>query len=67
MNKLDIEVIEEFDTGKYDEIVKAYCRAAMDSCGVKNEKVEEVISQLNFLLDNFATESIIKMWRQELE
>lgn len=54
------EIIKMFDTGAFNEVLKAYCRKAMENSGIDSEKISEVMGEIKWLLDTVKAEEIIK-------
>lgn len=48
-----------FDTGAFNDILKGYCRKAMQESGIDREKQNEVIENLRWLLDTQGSEQIV--------
>ena len=58
--RTETEIIQMFDTGAFNNITKAYCKEAMKNCGVNDEIITNVISELKSLFDTIEATEIIK-------
>ena len=54
------ERIMMFDSGAFNDVLKAYCKTAMKNCNFKREDINNVICEINFLLDTVKANEIIK-------
>ena len=54
------EIIKMFDTGAFNEVLKAYCRKAMENSGIDKEKIDDVMGEIKWLLDTVRAEEIVK-------
>lgn len=54
------EILYMFDSGAYNDVLKAYCKVAMEDCGVEPEKIMEVLDQIRWLLDTVRANEILK-------
>lgn len=51
---------EEFDSGNYNDICKAYFIRAMRNAGVDEDKIDVVLEEFKWLLDTVSAEEITK-------
>lgn len=51
---------DEFDSGDYNDICKAYFEKAMKNCGVDQNKRDEILSEFKWLLDTVSAKEITK-------
>ena len=51
---------DEFDSGNYNDICKAYMIRAMRNAGVDEDKIDEAIGELKWLLDTVSASEITK-------
>lgn len=51
---------DEFDSGDYNDICRAYFEKAMENCGVDEKKRDEIISEFRWLLDTVSAKEITK-------
>ena len=51
---------DEFDTGNYNDICKAYFIWAMRNAGVDEDKIDVVLEEFKWLLDTVSAEEITK-------
>lgn len=54
------ERVKMFDSGAFNDVLKAYCKVAMNNCKFKKEDIIDVIAEINFLLDTVSANEIIK-------
>ena len=54
------EIIKMFDSGAFNEVLKAYCKKAMENSGIDKEKIDDVMGEIKWLLDTVRAEEIIK-------
>lgn len=54
------ERIKMFDTGAFNEVAKAYCRAAMTNCDIDSETIKNVLKEMEWLFDTVEANKIIK-------
>lgn len=47
-----------FDTGAYNDVLKSYCRKAMQNCDIDHEKIQQVIGEIGYLLDTIGASNI---------
>lgn len=47
-----------FDTGAYNDVLKGYCRKAMQNCDIDHEKIQQVIGEIGYLLDTITASNI---------
>ena len=41
-----------FDSGAFSDILKAYCKKAMQNCKIDDDTIDRVMSEIKWLLDN---------------
>ena len=51
---------DEFDSGNYNDICKAYFERAMKNCDVDKKTIEVVLEELKWLLDTVSANEITK-------
>ena len=51
---------DEFDTGNYNDIAKAYFERAMKNCDVDKKTIEAVLDELKWLLDTVSASEMTK-------
>ena len=51
---------DEFDSGNYNDIAKAYFERAMKNCAVDKKTIDEVLSEFKWLLDTVSASEITK-------
>ena len=49
--RTDEEIIKMFDSGAFRDILKAYCKKAMQNCKI-DDTIDRVMSEIKWLLDN---------------
>ena len=54
----EAERMEIFNSGCFNDVLKAYCKKAMYECDIDDRKAEEVIEQIGRLLDTQTAEQI---------
>ena len=54
------ERLKMFDSGAFNEVLKAYCKAAMKNCEIKQEDISRVLREISYLLDTVKASEIIK-------
>lgn len=47
-----------FDTGAYNDVLKGYCRKAMQNCDIDHKKIQQVIGEIGYLLDTIGASNI---------
>lgn len=47
-----------FDTGAYNDVLKGYCRKAMQNCDIDHKKIQQVIGEIGYLLDTITASNI---------
>lgn len=50
-DKTDDEIMEIFNTGAFNDILRAYCKKALINCNINRETTTAVMSELDWLLD----------------
>ena len=54
------EIAKMFNCGAFNDILKAYCRKAMQNCNVNSETVSNVMNEVKWLLDTVSANEIIE-------
>ena len=54
------ELYKLFDTGAFNDIVKAYCETAAKKTGLNNEQTAALLEELKILFDFMGAKSILK-------
>lgn len=54
------ERIQMFNSGAFNDVLKAYCRKAMQNCNVDSETISNVMNEVKWLLDTVSANEIIK-------
>ena len=57
--RTDEEIIKMFDSGAFRDILKAYCKKAMQNCKI-DDTIDRVMSEIKWLLDTEKASQIIK-------
>lgn len=50
-NKTDDEICAIFNTGAFNDILKGYCKKAMENCKLDKEQIDAVMAEIKWLLD----------------
>ena len=58
--RTDEEIIKMFDSGAFRDILKAYCKKAMQNCKIDDYTIDRVMSEIKWLLDTEKASQIIK-------
>lgn len=53
------EIAGMFDSGAFNEVLKAYCRVAMQNCNITKKKINEVMEEIKWLLDTVGANEIL--------
>lgn len=59
-NLTESEIIEIFNSGAFNDVLKGYCKAAMKNCNIPDDKIKEVMEELKWLLDTMSAEEAEK-------
>ena len=51
---------DEFDSGDYNDIARAYLERALKNCNVDKKTIDEVLSEFKWLLDTVSASDITK-------
>ena len=51
---------EEFDSGDYNDIARAYFKKAMENCDLDKKTIEMVLDEFRWLLDTVTADEIVK-------
>lgn len=54
------ERIQMFNSGAFNDVLKSYCRVAMNNCNVDEKLIHNVLREINCLLDEVRVSEIIK-------
>lgn len=54
------ERLRMFNSGAYNEVLKAYCRKAMQNCNIDDNTISNVMNEIKWLLDTVGATEIIK-------
>ncbi len=54
------DICEDFDSGLYNDIVKAYCEIAAQQTGLTENQVDKLTDKLRELLDTMTAADILK-------
>lgn len=55
----DTEIYKLFDSGVFNDIVKAYCKRAMNNKGVAQDDISNVLRELNCLFSEMQAKDIM--------
>lgn len=58
-DRTEEEVVEMFDSGAFNDVLRAYCRVAMKNCNLSRKKTNEVLEELRWLLDTVGANEIL--------
>lgn len=53
------EIVRMFDSGAFNDVLLAYCRVAMQNCHLDQEKINEVLEEVRWLLDTTGANEIL--------
>jgi uncharacterized protein len=56
----EAEIMMIFDTGAYNEVIKSYCRKAMEMANIAPDKLSEVRDNIGYLLETKKAAEIAK-------
>ncbi|MDF2950561.1 MAG: hypothetical protein K0S18_144 [Anaerocolumna sp.] len=45
------EIIEIFNSGAFNDVLKGYCKMALKNCGIKDNQISYVMDEIKWLLD----------------
>ena len=48
------EILEIFNSGAFNDVLKGYCKMALKNCSVADEKIPEVMGEIKWLLDTMS-------------
>ena len=54
------EIYKMFDTGAFNDILKAYCKVALVESGINTSDIDTVLQILNYLLETITSGEIVK-------
>lgn len=57
--RTDEEILMMFNSGAFNEVLKAYCRVAMTNCHIDDDTISRVLGEINMLLDTVGASEII--------
>lgn len=60
VDRTEEEINRMFDSGAFNQILKAYCKEAMMNCGLNRDIISKVISDIEYLLDTKRANEILK-------
>lgn len=58
--RTDKEILKMFDSGAFNEVTKAYCKAAMENCSLDPKAIDAVMGELKYLFDTVRASEIMK-------
>lgn len=58
-NKTDDEIYAIFSTGAFNDILKGYCKKALENCEVDKKQIDAVIDELKWLLDTCSVKDML--------
>lgn len=53
------EVLRMFDSGAFNEVTKAYCKLAMQNCGLDAKITNDVLSEISYLFDTVSANELM--------
>lgn len=58
-NKTEDEICAIFSTGAFNDILKGYCKKALENCEVGKKQIDAVMDELKWLLDTRSVKDIL--------
>lgn len=58
-NKTDDEICAIFSTGAFNNILKGYCKKALENCKFDKKQIDAVMDELKWLLDTSSIKDIL--------
>lgn len=49
-----------FDTGAFNDVLKSYCKVAMQNCDIDDKVISQVLEEVAWLLDTVCADKILK-------
>jgi len=58
-DKTDDEIYALFSTGAFNDILKGYCKKALENCKFEKKQIDAVMNELKWLLDTSSVKDIL--------
>ena len=58
-DKTDDEIYALFSTGAFNDILKGYCKKALENCKLEKKQIDAVMDELKWLLDTRGAKEIL--------
>lgn len=58
-DKTDNEICALFSTGAFNDILKGYCKKALENCKFDKKQIDAVMDELKWLLDTISVKDIL--------
>jgi len=58
-DKTDDEIYALFSTGAFNDILKGYCKKALENCKLEKKQIDAVMDELKWLLDTRSAKEIL--------
>lgn len=58
-NKSDDEICAIFSTGAFNDILKGYCKKALENCEFDKKHIDAVMDELKWLLDTYNAKQVL--------
>ena len=58
-HKTDSEICAIFSTGAFNDILKGYCKKAIENCELDKKQIDAVMDELKWLLDTCNAKEIL--------
>lgn len=58
-NKTEDEICAIFDTGAFNDILKGYCKKALENCKFDKKQIDTVMDEIKWLLDTCNVKQIL--------
>lgn len=58
-NKTDDEICAIFSTGAFNDILKGYCKKALENCKFDKKQIDAVMDEIKWLLDTYNAKQLL--------
>lgn len=58
-DKTEDEICALFSTGAFNDILKGYCKKALENCDFDNKQIDSVMEELRWLLDTYSVKQVL--------
>lgn len=57
--KTEDEICALFSTGAFNDILKGYCKKALENCDFDKKQIDSVMEELRWLLDSYSVKQVL--------